>query len=155
MIVASSSQLLQPPGVRRGEVAGVFQRGTAPQGQGLLNVPVGDEPLEAQRVHVIRRDRQPVPGRRLLDGGRAAQGAAGARYEGLQGVGQVRRRLIAPDRLGERGGAHRLAAGQRQPGDQVTQPRAGDGKTVAGVVAHLEGTEDRDPHATIVPDAAH
>ena len=120
-------QLLEAAGERLGEVPGVRERGPAPQRQRLGCRSLRDEPLEAQRVHVIGRDGQPVPGRRLLHGRGAAQRPAGPGYQGLQRVSHVGRRLAVPDGLGERAGAHRLPARQRQPGDEAAQPRARHG----------------------------
>ena len=120
-------QLLKAAGERLGEVSGIRERRSAPQRQGLGHGPLGDEPLKAQRVHVVGRDRQPVPGRRLLHGRRPAQCPAGPRDQGLQRVRHFGGERAVPDGLGKRAGAHRLPARQRQPGDQAAQPRAGDG----------------------------
>ena len=139
-------QLLKAVRERHGEVPGVRQRRPAPQRQRLGRRPPRDEPLEAQRVHVIRRDGQPVPGRRLLHGRRAAQRPAGPGHQGLQRVRHVGGRIAVPDGLGERAGAHRLPARQRQPGDQAAQPRARHGDQGTAVVVDLEWPEYRDPH---------
>ena len=145
-------QPLQPLGVRGGELARVGQRGPPPQPHRPLHVPLGQQPLEPERVHVIRLNRQPVPGRRLLDRLRSAEGAPGPGHQRLQRVGQVRGRLVAPDRIAEFGRAHRPPPGQREPHDQVAQPRAGDDDRGAPVVTDLKRTKDRDLHPSIVAE---
>ena len=144
-------QLLEPARERPREVAGVGERRPAPQRQGLGNGALGDEPLEAQRVHVVRPDREPVAGRRLLHDPGAAQGLACPRDQGLQRVRHVGGGIEVPDGLGERAGAHRLPARQGQPGDESAQPRPGHGDRRAVVVVDLEQPQDRDPHSSIVP----
>ena len=141
-------QLLKAAGERLGEVPGIGERRSAPQRQGLGHGPLGDEPLEAQRVHVVGRDRQPVPGRRLLHGRCPAQCPAGPRDQGLQRVRHVGGGRAVPDGLGKRAGAHRLPARQRQPGDQAAQPRAGDSDRRPAVVMDLEWPQYRDLHST-------
>jgi hypothetical protein len=91
-----------------------------------------------------------VAGRRLLHGRRVAQSAPCPGDEGLQRVRQVRRQVIPPDRLDEHGRAHRASAGERQPGDEVTQASTGHAWRVAGVVPYLEGARERYLHHVIV-----
>ena len=143
---------LQPLGVRGGELARVGQRGPPPQPHRLLQAPLGQQPLEPERVHVIRLDRQPVPGRRLLNRLRSTERPPGPGHQRLQRVGQVRGGLVPPDRIAKLGGAHRPPAGQREPRDQVAQPRAGDDDRGAPVVTHLKRTQDRDLHPSIVAE---
>ena len=144
-------QLLKAAGERLGEVPGIREGRAAPQRQGLRHLPLGDEPLESQRVHVVGRDRQPVSGRRLLNASRLAQCLAGPRDQGLQRVRHVGGERVVPDRLGQRAGAHRLPARQRQPGDQTAQSHAGDRHRRPAVVVDLKWSQDRDPHTSIVP----
>ena len=72
----------------------------------------------------------------------AAQGAPRPGDERLQRVGKVRGRILSPQTASASVPVLTgLTAGQRQPGDQVTQPRASDGHQLAGVVADLERPE--------------
>ena len=141
-------QLLKAAGERLGEVPGIRERRPAPQRQRLGHGPLGDEPLKAQRVHVAGRHRQPVPRTRLLHGRRPAQCPAGPRHQSLQRVRHIGGERAVPDGPGQRAGAHRLAARQRQPGDQAAQPRAGDSHRRPAVVMDLKWPQYRDLHST-------
>ena len=76
---------------------------------------LGGQPGEPHGVDVVRRDREPVAGRGLLDHGGVAEGAAQPGHQGLQRVGRVGRLVVVPHGLGEPAGGHR-AAGRRRPG---------------------------------------
>jgi ABC-type Na+ transport system ATPase subunit NatA len=93
-------QILKPAGERLGEIPGIRQGRPAPQRQGLGHRPLGDEPLEAQRVHVVGHHRQPVPGRRLFHRRWLAQSLAGPRDQGLQRVRHIGGKRAVPDCLG-------------------------------------------------------
>jgi hypothetical protein len=64
----------------------------------------------------------------------------------LQGVAGTRGRVLAPDAVDEPGGGDDPARLQREQGHQPPQARAADldGRTAVG--AHLEGTQQPDPH---------
>ena len=139
-------QPLQPLGVRGGELARVGQRGPPPQPHRPLHVPLGQQPLEPERVHV-RLNRQPVPGRRLLDRLRLRRGRAGpgtpasaARWPGPPGGSSPSTASSA-----QFGRAHRPPPGQREPHDQVAQPRAGDDDRGAPVVTDLKPDQGSRP----------
>ena len=55
-------QPVKAEGMGRRELAGVRERGPAPQREGLSRLPFRQEPFKAERVHVRRSDGQPVPG---------------------------------------------------------------------------------------------
>ncbi len=114
-------QPLQALGVRGRELARVGQRGPPPQPHRLLDAPLGQQPLEPERVHVIRLHRQPVSGRRLLDRLRSAERAPGPGHQRLQRVGEVRGRLVAPDRVAP---ARRCSPAARRPAPAARSDRA-------------------------------
>jgi hypothetical protein len=143
-------------GRRRGHDRGLGVGPVAPQVHGLAErgrrgrrvagtqvVPAGGgEVLELQRVHVGRVHVQPVAARGVRDGVGRAEGPAQPRDEGLQGVGGIGRRVLGPDRVDQDAGLDGAPSGERQPGHQGLQPRAGNGQG-GGATGHLKGAEQR------------
>jgi hypothetical protein len=71
--------------------------------------------------------------------------------QGLERVGCAGRRLVIPQRVDQRAGRDHPARIQREPDQQRSQARATDLDGHAGAGAHLERTQQRDLHETILP----
>ena len=115
--------------------------------------PCAGQPLEAVRVDVVGRDRQPVAGRRLPTSAAAARArAAAARPGDCSALRRVGRRLARPTRRrSARPAGTGRPASSASRGQQRPQPRAGDLDRGAVAVAHLERAEDPHLHRTTVP----
>ena len=111
------------------------------QGRGAL----AGESLEADRVDVLRRDREPVAAGLLRHERRVAERAAQARDERLQRVLLVARRVAVPHGLRERAGGDGAPRVEREPREQRLEPAAGD-LPRRDAVLDDEWSQDRDPH---------
>ncbi len=134
-------QLLQAGGPRPGE-RHIGQRGPAPQPEGLAQeragagritirerpAPLPGQPLEAVRVHRVRVDRQPVPGGVELQQPAflRAEAASQPRHLRLQGVGRVRRGILAVQAVDQALSADHLTRVDQQQREEQSHPGTAD-----------------------------
>ncbi len=114
--------------------------------------PLPGQPLEPPGVHVVRVEVEPVTAPGCCVPPSAGHRPAQPGHERLHRVRGVGRRLVAPERLGQRGHAHRPARVQGEADQQRPQPRPGDvDRPIA--VADLKRPEDPHPHHATLSSA--
>ena len=139
------AQILEAPDLRSGErlVGDVAQGRPPPQAQRLPRGALGEQPLEAARVHPVAPQLQliatPTRGDGVVlavRGHRLAQ----PRDVDLHHLGRRRRRLLAPEPVDQALGRDGRAGVERQHRQQGARLRTAEDDSVA-VRAHLHGSE--------------
>jgi hypothetical protein len=113
---------------------------------------IDDELLETVHVDGLPWKLERVARAARRDQRRRSQRTAQLRHEALDPVARGRRCVVAPQRLDEVVGGHGTAHVEREHGQERAQLAAADGQVGAGIVTHLEISEQPDVHeSTLLP----